>query len=106
MFKTMRIYLTGPICKCTKQSLVWRPSKDHKGLDILIISCTLCKEQMVVANHEWRASFDLEIPYGEGIAPETPKVEESKTTEVLFEDKTVEPKVNAPIAKKKDAPKE
>lgn len=54
--------LSGPICKCDEQTLIW--SLRLYGVEVaLVIKCKNCKVEIVVPPDEFQAGFDLEIPY-------------------------------------------
>lgn len=64
MFTGIDIKLTGPICTCAKQDLIWGIIRDDYGL---YVQCGQCNTKLVVPHDKFVAEFKLNAPYSGGV---------------------------------------
>jgi hypothetical protein len=70
-FKRIIIELAGPICTCEEKDLAW-----NTGDNQLDVFCKTCKIHKYVDGNEFRAAFNLVVPYP-GKLPEASEEEKS-----------------------------
>lgn len=62
MFERINIQLTGPICACPVQNLLWNtPTVDGKST--LSVWCGTCGIKILVPNNAFMGGFALKVPY-------------------------------------------
>ncbi len=85
MFKNIGINLTGPICSCDKQNLIWGIFTDEENSPGLIITCKNCKTNLKIHNRQFKAYFKLDKGYPKGLATDDAVQEKEKEKEKLKE---------------------
>lgn len=67
MFKNISINLKNPICQCKKQDLYWNVFMDKGNRPYLLLGCNTCKTQLQINPNEFKAHFNFETEYPDGI---------------------------------------
>lgn len=70
MFKGIKIELTGPICQCEKQDLIWGI---FPGPGLRVI-CQQCEVRLEVPHKEFKASFAFDVKYPAQREVKTPEL--------------------------------
>lgn len=69
MFKEVKIHLSGPICKCSKEQIAWSILENS----ILKLKCRRCGIQLVIPREEFIANYIFDLPYPDDI-PDSPEL--------------------------------
>jgi len=85
MFLGIDIELTGPICQCKQQKLLWTPIMAIDGVS-LKISCAICKVELWVPHKEFKARFSFRDECYPGLEEKVEKKDATVLKLVLDDD--------------------
>ena len=81
MFKHITIHLTGPVCKCDEQNLIWAIGVDSG----LVLTCKKCRGCLTVPRSQLGANFTFEQPYpGKQVEKTSPNLKAMDGGKVLL----------------------